>query len=86
MDDNALNFNPLVEMVRYGTFSLRLPSVFSTPQKPKADEAVIILKRKGHQDVAEGKKKKEYHGEPKEQKNKVTNPEPPIEAFKLRPG
>ncbi len=32
------------------------------------------------------KKKKDNQGEQKEKKNRVTNPDPPIEAFKLRPG
>ncbi len=32
------------------------------------------------------KKKKDNQGEQKEKKNQVTNPDPPIEAFKLRPG
>jgi hypothetical protein len=73
-------------MVRYGTFDLRLPSVFSTPFKPKADNGAAIQKRKGNQDVAEAKKKKDNQGEQQGKKNRVTNPDPPIEAFKFRPG
>ena len=90
VDDGALNFNPMIEMVRYGTFDCRLPSVFSSPPKPKQDDgaAAGIQKRKGNQDAAEGRKKRDQqnNGEVREQKNRITNPEPPIEAFKLRPG
>jgi len=90
VDDGTLNFNPMIEMVRYGTFDCRLPSVFSSPPKPKQDDgaAAGVQKRKGNQDAAEVRKKRDQqnNGEVREQKNRITNPEPPIEAFKLRPG
>jgi hypothetical protein len=94
VDDNILHFQPLIEQVHFGTFELKLPSVFSAPPPPKPDDGAAAANQKGqgnkgNQDAVEGKKKKGQQQQEREKKDEYSKRTPnpnPIEAFQMREG
>lgn len=95
VDDGALQFGTLIEMVRFGTFELALPSVFTSPAPaaPRGgdgeDHPNGKGNKRGNDDKGEGRKKKgRDRGDAKPdgaQSNKIENDEP-FEEFKLKVG
>lgn len=89
VDDSVLNFLPLVNSVRYGTFELRLPLTFKTKEQDRAPTAKANNKRphgggNGSGDTADDAA---AAGNPKKKKKgtKVTNEHQP-DQFKMRTG
>ena len=77
VDDSILNFSPIIEAIRFGTFAVTLPLTFATPKDKNTPAPTGGAKRQERKDDDDNQAKKKKGRTQGREGGRVTNDSPP---------